>query len=819
MKWRHARGASKAWYDSPCRAGIPYTSAFIDVTPRNSAHGTHLATSDPNHRNSPSTRREANLLVLAALLALDLLMFGDVLLLPGNVVASSEGGDVRAYFAPVRAFGFGELAHGNLPLWNPYTYSGTPFLAAFQPALLYPLNLHYLVLPLAKSLNLEIALHVYLAGAFFFLWARRWNVAPVPAGFGAAVLMFSGAYFPHVMAGHLSLVSAWAWAPLAFFALDSLLMSRKLSFAFLGAFALTMSIYAGHPQAAFETGVVLALYGGIRLAATQDRLRLVPGLVLLFFAPAVLAAAQLWPALALAPESVRAGGLSLDVARRFSFPPENAITLIAPKFFGDSIHSEYWGRWYFWEMSAFIGVTGVALAAYGAATRKGSERFLWGAMVVVAATLALGGYTPVFRILHAVVPGFDQFRSPSKFIFFATMFTCMLAACGADTLLRDYRRVRVLALVAACLAILVLIGVVTAGERLRAGAWSNLVSGLDARDGVFLQLLDGKLPEQFVGKAESSLLIAAASAALLATLLYFAPGRTWCGPAVLVLGLIEVFVFARSVRPTVLLDSLRNIPLDTFLETHPGDYRVWNLGRDNNLLAVRAHDFWGYDPAALRRYIELFARANGTDVADTLNEIWFDSYHPLFDMVRCKYVCDSGAGKRTLKELPGPLPRFLFPPEVRVITDPEERLTALTAKDFNPRSTIVLEQPPDPKPDAGGTGTVKILDESTDSVSMEIDLPRAAVMLMTDAYAPDWHVESLGDGPQKTYNVFPANHALRAIPLAAGHHRIRMEYAPSGFYYGAWATIVGGVLFIAFWVRAVRREGKELANVRIAHAG
>lgn len=758
--------------------------------------------------------------MLAALLALDLLMFGDVLLLPGNVVASSEGGDVRAYFAPVRAFGFGELAHGNLPLWNPYTYSGTPFLAAYQPALLYPLNLHYLVLPLAKSLNLEIALHVYLAGAFFFLWARRWNIAPVPAGFGASVLMFCGAFFPHVMAGHITLVSAWAWAPLAFYSLDSFLASRKWSFAFLGASALTMSICAGHPQAAFETGVVLALYGGARLPAMRDRLRLAPGLALVFAAPTVLAAAQLWPALALAPESVRAGGLSFDVARRFSFPPENAITLIAPKFFGDSIHSEYWGRWYFWEMSAFIGVTGVALAAYGAATRKGSERFLWAAMVVVAATLALGGYTPVFRVLHAVVPGFDQFRSPSKFVFFATMFACLFAACGADTLLRDYRRVRVLAIAAACLAVLLFIGTVMAGERLRAGAWSNLAGGLDARDGVFLQLLDRKLPEQFVSKAESSLLIAAATAALLAALLYFVPGRTWCGPAVLALGVIEVFAFARSVRPTVHLDALRNTSLDAFLETHPGDYRVWNLGRDNNLLAVRAHDFWGYDPAALRRYIELFARADGADVAETLNEIWFDSYHPLFDMVRCKYVVDSGSDKHTLKELPAPLPRFLFPPEVRVITDPEERLTVLVAKDFNPRHTIVLEQPPDPKPDAAaGEGTVKILDESTDFVSMEIDLPHAAVMLMTDAYASGWRVDSLGDGPQQAYDVLPANHALRAIPLAAGHHRIRMVYAPPAFYYGAWATIVGGVLFIAFWVWIVRRERKERANVRIAHTG
>ena len=86
------------------------------------------------------------------LLVLTLAMFFDVLFLPGDAVLSNAKTDLAAQFVHWRGFGFGEMSRGNLPLWNPHIYSGAPFLAGFQSALLYPLNVLYLVLPLAKAL-------------------------------------------------------------------------------------------------------------------------------------------------------------------------------------------------------------------------------------------------------------------------------------------------------------------------------------------------------------------------------------------------------------------------------------------------------------------------------------------------------------------------------------------------------------------------------------------------------------------------------------------------------------------------------------------
>jgi len=52
-------------------------------------------------------------------------------------------------------------------------------------------------------------------------------------------------------------------------------------------------------------------------------------------------------------------------AASFSFPPENIMTLLVPDFLGDMVHMDYWGRYYLWEMSIFISITGFALAIYG----------------------------------------------------------------------------------------------------------------------------------------------------------------------------------------------------------------------------------------------------------------------------------------------------------------------------------------------------------------------------------------------------------------------------------------------------------------------
>ena len=54
---------------------------------------------------------------------------------------SFSTGDFSEQFYAFARFSYDELAQGRLPLWNPYTYAGHPFLADVQSAVFYPPSL------------------------------------------------------------------------------------------------------------------------------------------------------------------------------------------------------------------------------------------------------------------------------------------------------------------------------------------------------------------------------------------------------------------------------------------------------------------------------------------------------------------------------------------------------------------------------------------------------------------------------------------------------------------------------------------------------
>jgi len=223
-----------------------------------------------------------------------LVLFADVLFLPGDKVPSAPYGDVNHYFSTARAFGFREISRGNLPLWDPYIFSGTPFVATFQSALLYPPNLVYAVLPLSKAISFDLAVHVLLFGLFTFAWARSRSVGPVGAAFAGAVAMFSGAYFYRVAAGHVTVIDGFAWMPLILLAVDKLLERPSLFWTMAGIFAVSMQILAGMPQVVFITFVTAGLLCIFQPARWIKKPAALAGLASLGIFPVLLAAVQLF---------------------------------------------------------------------------------------------------------------------------------------------------------------------------------------------------------------------------------------------------------------------------------------------------------------------------------------------------------------------------------------------------------------------------------------------------------------------------------------------------------------------------------------------
>jgi hypothetical protein len=91
-------------------------------------------------------------------------------------------------FYPWREYAFDLLRHGQLPLWNEFNGGGAPLLANYQSALLYPLNWPGLILPLAWSMSVMAALHLFIAGRG--MWALSGRLRLPIVGRGISTLSF-----------------------------------------------------------------------------------------------------------------------------------------------------------------------------------------------------------------------------------------------------------------------------------------------------------------------------------------------------------------------------------------------------------------------------------------------------------------------------------------------------------------------------------------------------------------------------------------------------------------------------------------------------
>src|SRR5262249_13838588 len=89
--------------------------------------------------------------------------------------------DLYIHFIPQRHHLVQFLKSGTLPLWDPYLHGGQPFLADINNVALYPTVLIYLFLPLLTAFNIDIVLHLLIAGLAAYMLARVLHLQPVAA--------------------------------------------------------------------------------------------------------------------------------------------------------------------------------------------------------------------------------------------------------------------------------------------------------------------------------------------------------------------------------------------------------------------------------------------------------------------------------------------------------------------------------------------------------------------------------------------------------------------------------------------------------------
>ena len=751
-------------------------------------------------------------------------MFGDVILAGNSLVLSTPNDDMTRPFFYWFPFGFGELKKGHLVLWNPHNYAGAAYFGGFGPALLYPPNWLHMVLPTAFAINVGIALHIFLAGTWMYCWTWHRRLHPAACILAGLIFMFCGALFLQIYRGHLHCLTTLTWAPLIFLAIDGVLHTFSVTWVLVGMAAVAVQILAGHVQYIFYTAIIAGLYALAAWLTSGRRVREAVALASIYLGGASLAAVQLFTGLQAATESHRTG-LSYDVASSFAFPPENLLTLIFPGLFGDMIHTPYWGRWTLTEMSLFIGTAPFFLAVCGLVHgEKRVKRFSF-AMAVIVMILAFGDYTPLFRILYDHVPGFQNFRGTTKFTILAALFIVMLVAVGFDYLLKAPHVPRWLAAA----------GLVAGGTLIAAG--SALVRDCNAGGGniwrpalTWMRFFDDAYRDFVLGRAPASTFaclnagrsfwLAGGMFLLLGLLLLAARGSRRMVYAIGIIGVVEVMGYARYTRPTFDPSSLvsRSVVLRRLLaENAAGESRVMSQDPYSYVaMGAGALDLWGADPTVLERYARFVALTQGWPLDAILVTSGMRNLSPLLGMLRLRYVLRIEREQvmlyaTHLKELP----RALLVPHWKILPTQESVLDAMREPTFDPERAVLLESDPGLVPaDSDERGQVSVSDVSTEVIDISADVPQPSILVITDNYSASWKATPLPGSDGQTYRVMPANSLLRAIPLTAGHHHLRLEYRPTALAVGTWVTILSLVAYAAVGGLQLRRSLRRVATKR-----
>lgn len=758
----------------------------------------------------------------SVLLAIVVVLLRDALFAREHVFLGSARADMYHLFIQWMDFGFGWLREGSLALWNPYNFSGAPFFGSFQAALLYPLNVFlYTILPLHLAVNWSIALHIFMLGFFVYLWLDYRGMRPLSSGSAAVICMLSGTFYFRLCAGHLSVLTTAAWAPLLLLSIDGIDRDLRLKWVFTGILAAAMMGLAGHPQYFFYVSLASFFYFALILAKSKNRLRKLFAAAAIPAGGAMLSAVQLFTSFSESSESIRSGGMSYEFASSFALPPESLITLLVPRFFGDPVNLTHWGRSFAWEASVFMGVAGFLLMVYGAVFGKVRHKKIAAAAALFAFIMALGSYTPLFPFFYRHAPGFNVLRGTAKLMFPASLFMALLMGAGFEAFYKA-RGLRAMAYISCSIAAVLFMSAVSLQSSVELGSdfWPGVMRHVYragptyAAPGTFA---DGARMAEAGMFAVKGLKMSALFSLLFAVILSLRKKRFIFVYALAALVVLEMFVFAKSITSAFSPEALyrQNRKISAFLEEHPGDYRIMSTSLRNNSAMISAFDIWGDHLSMLRRYAEFMNFARGDDDPfrksdDAMMGYNFSGYNNFLRVLRLRYVFRGG---EVIRDFGESLPRAYAVSEWDVISDREALLSALKNETFEPAGKVLLESEPFEGDAPGKTGGnadcgFEFAPLPGGGLSVRGRAGDYIVLVITDSYSRNWKIIPAGDGRVQEYRVMPAFYAVMGVPLKPGEHDFKLEYMPSGFIIGKWVSIISVMAYIVCAVFIWRRNGQ-----------
>ncbi|MCS7258806.1 MAG: YfhO family protein, partial [candidate division WOR-3 bacterium] len=700
-----------------------------------------------------------------------------------------------------------------IPMWYNYIFSGLPTVAGpyGDVASLYPFI--RLIIPTHIFWTYLFVIGIMIAGIGMYLFLKSLEISNLIALLGAITYMFCGNLVSTTYAGHEGRMLAIALFPLAFFFWNKGISTKSFRwFVFAGATA-GFSMTHAHFQLTYYGLWVAFAYFVVRFVlnwktnAPSDRLKLIVYLGISVLVALGILAVNYLPLLANLKYGARGEIRGYEFASSWSLPITELFDLINPYFSG--ILENYWGENPFKLHTEYFGIVFLLLAILGVMIKfrdyKVSFFFVTG---IVATLIALGGYTPFFKLIYYILPGIRRFRGPSMAFYLVTFSAVVLGAIGLQYLLTSHQDKKLLTLLSKKIkrfAFTVIIGFVSL-ILLWIIAKGQILSSI--KDTNKLQAFNHNLPILWQGIAISGFLILITVIVIYYLFQQKISHNTFLIITILII-LFDLWRIDRKFLKSVDHPDIYYSPDEVvrYLKNDTTLYRVHPLYYDRSNDGIfdlhNIQNAGGYCPNPLQTYQDfigaertvMYSAPNlmhqnflnllnikyiiSTPLPDDISRYDFQTQQIITELKnftnRHEFELVYAGRKSVIYKNNKVLPRAFVVPNYIVITNKEQIFELLKDTNFDPSRTVILSDSISQvnTPSDNFYGVAKIIKYSPNQIILEAELNSSGFLVLSENYHPDWKCKIDGLDTK----IYRAYHTLRAVFLNSGKHTVEFYYS------------------------------------------
>lgn len=697
--------------------------------------------------------------------------------------ADTISSDLLNFSYPAREYWVDDyLKKAQIPLWNSYITSGTPFLAQAQTGIFNPLQiLLYLILPLDVAFNWSIIISFCLISAGTYFYSKLIGLSKSAAFFSASVFSLSGFMVGHLR--HIPVILSVSTMPFMFYACEKILKDysgnpkfkvSKLFWPAIFALLVSYSIFGGHLSSTYLIVLFLIFYFILRVIFMNPSniFQKVPVFLVFVFALILgitLSSVQILSSLELIPYSSRAA-FTFQNSIDTQFYLKYFLLLLNPYIFGNPIL----GTWdilkdHYWENIGYIGILPLVLSLIGIIfSIKQKNKVIKTILLIlgICVFLLLGQYSFIYKFFWDFVPGFNMTRIPGRFLLFVDFFLSILAGFGLLYIQLNTTKY---------LKKLLILGIITIT------IVDLFIFGINFNPVITPDYYKNSKTVDFLKKDNSLFRIKSSNS-----------GSHWKKAWKISQGWQKDLSAYSATKEILAPDSnlYYRIQASGALNNSTGTFGLYrSINLDKSIISQITTE----NLVINKKIPKLGVLLGIENVKYFISEAKFND--SVLNDLGLTFLRKINTGKPDFDAYiylnNKWLPRAYLVGKYTEFSSSDKLLGYLLSNTFDPSKEVLLENKIN-KPQTQGRGEVDITLYKDTRVEMDIRSQDGGILVLSDSYYPGW--KAYVDGIET--KIYLANYAYRAIYIEQGKHKVVFEYKAKAFQVGLVLSILSIIILV-----------------------